>query len=670
MTFTYGTRQHWDSVATVRGADVTAPSEALLASMVEQVGPAQGKRVLDVGTGMGHVPIALVRKGASAVGIDVTPLGVERAAQHARALLAPEARERIDFRSMDAAHLAFPGDAFDAITCLKVIWCMPRAEPCLAEFFRVLAPEGKVHIQIYGAPEKCPLLLLGPSILQRFSSDMRMPQDFRGPFDFNPPLLSRLLEDAGFVDIQWTEHAVSTEITGSAHYWETLRSIAGSAYYAYTVLAEQFGEKIDQAWRQRAEKRQGADGTIRLNLSWFVCSATKPRQGRRDSGTSTIANTGPADQDASASAAGSEATPSARVRLRTDLEVDLVPANAGQRRYRIYDPVADIFYSLGEREMQVARLFDGRRRHSEIVTEAQQRLRIALTEERVAAFERKLRSLGIVATSNDRSPPRDPASGISYGPFKAKLMFTILRFDPQRLLDATWPSVSWMFWPSTVVAGIALIIAALCVVLVSWSAWTADVVNAYTGFSWLAIHYPIVVLSMICHEFGHAFACRRYGVRVKEIGAAVYLLLATGWAKPVQREWGRIGRRERMVTIIMGPFASLLFVSVAILAWPFTSAGSFGNRLAIIGAVSAAIASIPTVVPFFNGDTYLALTELFNQPGIRQRAFQYVHDWLRRRDVAAVPRSTRWLYAGVVAATLCGWALVWSLVIWAVSRHF
>lgn len=95
--------------------------------------------VLDVATGTGRLPLALLRErfDGQIVGLDLSR-GMLR---QARSKLAPYA-DRVYLLWQDARRLPFEGGTFDAVTCLESLEFMPRPLEALAEMVRVLAPGG------------------------------------------------------------------------------------------------------------------------------------------------------------------------------------------------------------------------------------------------------------------------------------------------------------------------------------------------------------------------------------------------------------------------------------------------------------------------------------------------------------------------------------------------
>lgn len=364
----------------------------------------------------------------------------------------------------------------------------------------------------------------------------------------------------------------------------------------------------------------------------------------------------------------------AALSFRSDLRVYPPRPDSGDSQYTIYDPASDLSYFLGANELMVARLFDGQRSLADIMAhlESQRRRRIPL--EKLAAFEKRLQNLGILAVpgSVPSTRLRDPAAGISYGPLKSLLIIPLLRMQPTALLDQVYARFGWLCSRGFVFAGLAAILAAIAVAVARREPFVSDVVAVYgNGIGWLAWHYPVVVVSIAFHELGHALACRLYRVRVTDFGIAIYLLMATGWARPLQGDWMALARRERMITIVMGPYASLLFSSLGVGIWMVAAAGSPWQTLGVVMAVSASLSLIPTLLPIFNGDTYLALTEYLRIPRLRQRAFQYVKETLRsRRHEESLTPGRKALYWTTVVATSLGWVLAWGLLLFLLAKIF
>ena len=93
--------------------------------------PQPGTRILEVGSGRGHLTCQLDRLGAIATGVDANPA----AATHALAR---------DIRVMDVERLEFADEEFDQLVSVHAIEHFPNLAGAFAEMARVLRPGGRM----------------------------------------------------------------------------------------------------------------------------------------------------------------------------------------------------------------------------------------------------------------------------------------------------------------------------------------------------------------------------------------------------------------------------------------------------------------------------------------------------------------------------------------------
>jgi ubiquinone/menaquinone biosynthesis C-methylase UbiE len=99
-------------------------------------------RILDIGTGMGLLPLMLAEDGAKqVVGIDISPEMLELA-EYLRLTRGTEAAARVTYRLAPAHALPFRDESFDAVTCRLVLNHVRRPERIIKEVVRVLRPGG------------------------------------------------------------------------------------------------------------------------------------------------------------------------------------------------------------------------------------------------------------------------------------------------------------------------------------------------------------------------------------------------------------------------------------------------------------------------------------------------------------------------------------------------
>jgi demethylmenaquinone methyltransferase / 2-methoxy-6-polyprenyl-1,4-benzoquinol methylase len=126
------------------------------ASMVDQVNPLPGQRVLDVASGTGLVAFALARRGAEVVGLDQSE-HMLAGAQHRLDHQPQSVRGRITFTRGEAEHLPFDDGEFDALTFTYLLRYVDDRAATMRELARVVKPNGRIGMVEFGVPQSAAL---------------------------------------------------------------------------------------------------------------------------------------------------------------------------------------------------------------------------------------------------------------------------------------------------------------------------------------------------------------------------------------------------------------------------------------------------------------------------------------------------------------------------------
>lgn len=103
-------------------------------------------RVLDIGTGPGHIPLLAcdALPDVRVVGVDLAENMLAIAEEHRRR--SPHA-DRVEFRVADAKGLAFDDASFDTVSSNTILHHIPDPRPFLREARRVLKPGGVLLVR-------------------------------------------------------------------------------------------------------------------------------------------------------------------------------------------------------------------------------------------------------------------------------------------------------------------------------------------------------------------------------------------------------------------------------------------------------------------------------------------------------------------------------------------
>jgi ubiquinone/menaquinone biosynthesis C-methylase UbiE len=230
------------------GRDYMAPGgEGNVDRLVEGIDLA-GRRVLDIGCGIGGPAFALARKyGARVTGIDLEPQLIARATRRAAEL---GLSRQVEFRAVTLGPLEFPDRSFDVVFTSGALTQTEDKPGIVAECFRVLKPGGMLT---------CYDWLKGEGEL---SDDMRYFIRMEG-LTYNLITLAELgryLVEGGFEDVTMED---------------------ASAWYRRESRREY--ERMRGAGRQRVVELIGEDQAAHMIEDWrsmvVVCEKGELRQG-------------------------------------------------------------------------------------------------------------------------------------------------------------------------------------------------------------------------------------------------------------------------------------------------------------------------------------------------------------------------------------------------------
>ncbi len=142
-----------------------------------------------------------------------------------------------------------------------------------------------------------------------------------------------------------------------------------------------------------------------------------------------------------------------------------------------------------------------------------------------------------------------------------------------------------------------------------------------------------LALSSLFHEFGHAAACRYFGIGHGGVGFGLYLNFPVFYTD-VSRTW-ELARRQRCIVNLAGVYFQA-YLLIVVLGLYFYTHYELLKYLALVMNIGFAI----TLNPFFKFDGYWLMTDLTGVPNLRQRsneALVYLFRRVFRKPVGEKP---------------------------------
>ncbi len=358
-----------------------------------------------------------------------------------------------------------------------------------------------------------------------------------------------------------------------------------------------------------------------------------------------------------------------RPRLRSTVQVNRQHFR-GRMWHVIQDPGSNQFFRLNEPAYRFVALLDGRR----TVGEAW-RIAVEQLGDDAPTQGEVIQLLGQLYVSNLLMAELPPDAETMFNRYKKRvrrevqgylmnLLFVRLPLlDPDRFLNA-WV---WLFGRVFTIAGLVLWFLVIGVGLYSLAGHEKELMDASNNIfdpsNLLWLYVSIVVVKVI-HEFGHAFACKRFGVITGTGGevhvmGVMFLVFTPMPYVDASSSWAFRSKWQRAVVNAAGMIVELAVAAFAAVVWTYTNSGSLAH---VIAYNVMFIASVSTVLfngnPLLRYDAYYILSDLTEIPNLWQRSKEYLYYIVKKyawnvkhaRSPAHTPGEAAWMAVYAIAS--------------------
>jgi putative peptide zinc metalloprotease protein len=201
------------------------------------------------------------------------------------------------------------------------------------------------------------------------------------------------------------------------------------------------------------------------------------------------------------------------------------------------------------------------------------------------------------------------------------LRFPLL--DPDRFLRKYEFLAAPLFARSMLVIWLLIVLSAIVAAIMHWpeiAGSVSDKIFSPRNLVLLWLIYPIV---KIFHELGHAFAVRKWGGEVHEMGIILLALTPIPYVDATAS--ASFSDKKRRITVAaMGMAVELLLASIALFVWLNVETGiisAIAYNVMLIGGVSTVVFNGN---PLLRYDGYYILSDLIEIPNLAQRSTRYL----------------------------------------------
>lgn len=181
--------------------------------------------VLDIATGTGEpgLTIASIVNKGKVTGTDLSPEMTKLATENART----KGLKNYSAMVADVCELPFADDTYDAISCRMGFMFFPDMTLAAKEMYRVLKPGGRVATSVWDQPEKNTWITTMMGAIKKHIDLPAPPPGAPGMFRCAAPgLITGLLKEAGFNNIQEKKIESHLQYDGPEHYWTMMNEVA------------------------------------------------------------------------------------------------------------------------------------------------------------------------------------------------------------------------------------------------------------------------------------------------------------------------------------------------------------------------------------------------------------------------------------------------------------
>lgn len=245
------------------------------------------------------------------------------------------------------------------------------------------------------------------------------------------------------------------------------------------------------------------------------------------------------------------------------------------------------------------------------------------------------------------------------------LFLKIPLFNPDPFLRKTLKWFAWLFTPIGAILWLVVFGWGLQAFIENWTRFS-DSTRSILGWSNLPYLYLSLIITKVLHEFGHAYACRRYGREVPEMGVMLLVFNPLPYVD-ASSCYAFARKYQRVIVGIAGMAVELFVAAIAVKIWAEGADGVL-SRVCYNVAITASIGAILfNLNPLLRFDGYHILCDLLETPNLQGRSQSLMKWWVNRKvfkvDPGPIPTTSRREQVGFTTYFFASWIYRFLLMI-------
>jgi len=305
-------------------------------------------------------------------------------------------------------------------------------------------------------------------------------------------------------------------------------------------------------------------------------------------------------------------------------------AYRGKVWYVLQDHSTGRFHRFSEESYFLIGLMDGKRTIQEIWEAACRKLGDDMpTQDEVITLVSQLSKADVL--QSDISPDvedlnrrsRKDRSSRFWNTVRSPLAVRIPLLDPDRFLEKTKGIVAPLFSLPAFFVWLVVVAAGAVLAVMHWGELTSNLADRVLALENLLVFWLIYPVIKVFHEFGHAWAVKRWGGEVHEMGIMILVFMPIPYVDASATSAFR-ERRKRVIVGAAGIGVELFIAALAMILWVNVGVGAvraFAYNTMVVAGVSTILFNGNPLLRF---DAYYVLADLLEIPNLGTRSSQYI----------------------------------------------
>ncbi len=370
---------------------------------------------------------------------------------------------------------------------------------------------------------------------------------------------------------------------------------------------------------------------------------------------------------------------------RLQPQVEISPQQQrGELSYALRDPVSGSIQLFSAQAYTVIGLMDGSRTLNDIWLTAGEMLPDDVpTQEDVISlisslYQLDMLYLDVPANAADLFQRKDQKQEKkALQKVWSPLSVQIPLFDPTRLLDRVCPWLDRLPGRKLLPIYLLVVAAGLVVMAQNFTALTANAADRILAADNLFLLWVLYPLIKIIHEFGHAYAVRRFGGQVHEVGVMLLVFFPMPYVNASESA-AFSSKYERMTVAAAGLIVELFIAAIAVILWSMAADGVTKSILYNVAFMAGVSTLLFNGNPLLKFDAYYVLSDWLEIPGLAKKAVgywgylakRYLFRFRELEDPCSDQRERCWLFGYHIASLVYRIIISISIILFIGSQYF